>query len=61
MNVSLTLSSTVEHINSGDDKWASGWGGGGGGMGHRPKKICFLWKWGTILLMFEGGVVGSAH
>ena len=38
-------------------------GGGGGGegvvTGHRPKKICFLWKWGTILLMFEGGVVGS--
>ena len=42
---SLTLSGTVEHINSGDDA----------GTGHRPKKICFLMKWRTILLMFEGG------
>ena len=29
---SLTLSGTVEHINSGDDA----------GTGHRPKKICFF-------------------
>ena len=42
---SLTLSGTVEHINSGDDA----------GTGHRPNKICFLMKWRTVLLMFEGG------
>ena len=41
MNVSLTLSSTVEHINSGDDKWASGWGGGGGVWDTDQRKFAF--------------------
>ena len=50
------MSGIVEHINSGDEEWARGVGVG---TGHRSKKICLLWKWGTILLMFERGGGGG--
>ena len=48
MNVSLTLSSTVEHINSGDEEWASaGGGGGGGGYGTQTKENLLFMEMGN--------------